>query len=208
MSNEIMLTNVRLSFPVLVEPKAFQEGQKKKYSADFILEPDSPGFKEFHKVALKMATEKWKDKTSAVMEVINNDSKLRCFGEGKDKVNKKTFEPYDGYGGNLYISANSENQPQMVNVDGSPVDRNNTMAAQEIARSLYGGCHVNVAIRPWLQDNQFGRAIRCELVAIQFLKDDEAFGEGSTDVSGMFGAVESGGNDSAFAADDMPAFLS
>jgi hypothetical protein len=35
-----------------------------------------------------------------------------------------------------------------------------------------------------------GNGIRCDLIAIQFFKDDTAFGEGGApDLTGMFGAV-------------------
>jgi hypothetical protein len=48
---------------------------------------------------------------------------------------------------------------------------------------------VNVALKPWLQENKHGRGVRCDLVAVQFAGDDKAFGEGAVDASGMFGAV-------------------
>ncbi len=65
---------------------------------------------------------------------------------------------------------------------------------------MYGGCRVNVAIKPWLQENKHGRGIRADLVAVQFAGDDKAFGEGAVDASGMFGAV-------AGAAAPAPSFL-
>jgi hypothetical protein len=54
---------------------------------------------------------------------------------------------------------------------------------------MYGGCYVNAAIKPWLQENQYGRGVRCDLVAVQFAGNGEPFGAGATDVSGIFGAV-------------------
>jgi hypothetical protein len=54
---------------------------------------------------------------------------------------------------------------------------------------MYGGCRVNAAVKPWLQDNKHGRAIRCDLVAVQFAGDDKPFGEGAVDASNLFGAV-------------------
>jgi hypothetical protein len=54
---------------------------------------------------------------------------------------------------------------------------------------MYGGCRVNAAIKPWLQDNKHGRGIRCDLIAVQFAADDTPFGEGATDASNLFGAV-------------------
>jgi hypothetical protein len=63
------------------------------------------------------------------------------------------------------------------------------MAYQQLARKMYGGCRVNAAVKPWLQDNKHGRGIRCDLIAVQFAGDDVAFGEGSVDASNLFGAV-------------------
>jgi hypothetical protein len=63
------------------------------------------------------------------------------------------------------------------------------MAYQQLARKMYGGCRVNAAIKPWPQDNKHGRGIRCDLIAVQFFKDDTPFGEGAVDASNLFGAV-------------------
>ena len=54
---------------------------------------------------------------------------------------------------------------------------------------MYGGCRVNAAVKPWLQDNKHGRGIRCDLIAVQFAADDTPFGEGAVDASNLFGAV-------------------
>ena len=99
------------------------------------------------------------------------------------------LQPYDGYAGNMFISAGRDQQPQMIQADGSPIDPANTMAYQQLARKLYGGCRVNVAVKPWIQENTHGRGVRCDLIAIQFAADDVAFGEGAVDASNMFGAV-------------------
>ena len=78
----------------------------------------------------------------------------------------------------------------MIRPNGTPVDPANTMEYQQVARTIYGGCIVNAAVRPWLQDNNHGRAVRCDLIAVQFAADGEAFGEGEIDASGMFGQVD------------------
>jgi len=72
---------------------------------------------------------------------------------------------------------------------------------------MYGGCRVNAAVKPWLQDNKHGRGVRCDLVAVQFARDDTPFGEGSVDASGLFGAVAAGAPASApgFMAAQAPA---
>jgi hypothetical protein len=195
MSDIIFLSNVRLSFPHLAEPqKQVNEATgatRISYNAEFIMPQDHAGFQQFMARYGAMALEKWKEHAQTVMGMIQNDRKTRCYGVGTEKVNKKTFKPYDGYAdtGAVFITAGRDTAPQMIQADGSPVDPANTMAFQQLARKMYGGCRVNAAVKPWLQDNKHGRGIRCDLIAVQFAGDDTPFGEGSVDASSLFGAV-------------------
>ena len=192
MSDIIYLSNVRVSFPQLVEPKKTtnEKGEvRTAWSADFILPPDSQQYKQVMQQYMTLASEKWKERAQTIMQMIQADRKSRCYGNGAEKVNKTTLLPYDGYEGNAYVSAISNRQPQMIQPNGQPVDASNSMAYQAIARGVYGGCYVNAAIRLWLQENTHGRGVRCDLVAIQFSEDGDAFGGGGADVTGMFGAV-------------------
>lgn len=195
MSEIIFLSNVRLSFPHLAEPqKQVNEAtgaQRISYNAEFIMPQDHAGFAQFMARYGAMALEKWKEHATTVMQMIQNDRKTRCYGLGTEKISKKTFKPYDGYcdAGAVFITAGRDSAPQMIQADGSPVDPANTMAYQQLARKMYGGCRVNAAIKPWVQDNKHGRGIRCDLIAVQFAADDTPFGEGATDASNLFGAV-------------------
>lgn len=193
MSDIIYLSNVRLSFPHITEPQRTmneQTGKEKiSYNSEFIMPMDHVGLQQFLKAYAALALDKWKDNANAVMSMIQNERRLRCFGKGEEKINKKTFQPYDGYAGHAYITAGRDTPPQLIGADGTPIDAGNTMAYQATARTLYGGCYVNAAIKPWLQDNQYGRGVRCDFVAIQFAGNGEPFGAGVTDVSGIFGAV-------------------
>ena len=189
MAETIYLSNVRLSFPKLIEASAAQDNAAKKFSADLIFVPNDPQLAKFMGEVNKLATEKWKDHAQAVLGQIQTDRKLRCYGNGAEKVDKKTYKPYTGYDGMAYVSANSnEDRPPQIMRPADGKEAANQIERTELARNLYGGCFVNVAIRPWAQDNQFGRAVRCELVAVQFAKDGDAFGEPAPDLS-MFGAV-------------------
>mgnify|MGYP000090091789 FL=1 len=193
MSDIIFLSNVRLSFPHLAEPqRQVNEATGKErisYNCEFLMPQDHAGFQQFMQKYGAMALEKWKEHAQTVMGMIQQDRKLRCFGMGSEKVNKKTFQPYDGYAGNVFITAGRDSQPQIIQADGQPIDPSNTMAYQQLTRKMYGGCRVNAAVKPWLQVNKHGNGIRCDLIALQFAGDDTAFGEGAVDASGMFGAV-------------------
>jgi hypothetical protein len=209
MSEIIFAQNVRLSFPHIVEPhksKMAAPTAPAKYSADFLMAQDHPALADFMKRYMELSQQKWNEHAQTVMQMIQGDRKLRCFGPGSEKVDKKTFKPYSGYDGHYFISANRENAPQIIRPDGSPVDPANTMEYQALARKMYGGCYVNVALRPWIQENSFGRGIRCDFVAIQFFKDGEAFGDGGTpDASNLFGAVAAPATVPGFAAAPQPA---
>lgn len=193
MSEITFLSNVRLSFPKLIEATASQPGATPKFSADFIMAPSHSGFAAFMGEVGKMAAEKWKEHATAVLQVCQTDRKLRCFGNGAEKVDKKTYKPYTGYDGMVYISANSnaDRPPKIMKPDGT--EATTDMERLALARKLYGGCYVDAAIRCWPQDNQFGRAARCELIAVQFKSDGEPFGEADADVTGMFGAAPAAG---------------
>lgn len=193
MAEVIYLQKVRLSFPKLIEAQAMQDfpNSPKKFGADFIMSPDDEGYKRFMAEVGKIAGEKWKEHARTVLQMIQTDRLKRCYGQGAEKIDKKTMKVLNGYEGMVFVSANSgeDRPPQMIRLDGTICDNANTMERAALARKLYGGCYVNVAVRPWCQDNQFGRGVRNELVAVQFAADGEPFGEASPDVSGMFGAV-------------------
>ena len=193
-ANVLFLSNVRISFPHLIEPqKTTNEvtgATRISYNAEFILPESHTGFAQFMSQYQAIMIDKFQENAPVVMGMILADRKLRCFGSGEEKINKKTFIPYDGYAGNKYITAGSDRQPQMIQDDGNPVDPVNTMAYQAIARKIYGGCRVNAAVKLWPQQNRHGNGIRCDLVAVQFAGDDKPFGEGGApDVKGLFGAV-------------------
>lgn len=188
----IMITNARLSFPHLVEPHAPGNNPqaKKSFSADFILEPDSADWQAVQQRIQDLAVAAWAEQAQAILQMIYQDRRQRFFGTGDEKIDKNSMQPYNGYAGKVYVSGKRDQQPQMIKTNGAAADPANTMECQQLARSMYGGCYVNAAIRPWIQDNQHGRGVRCELIAVQFSKDGEAFGEAVTDASGMFGAVQ------------------
>ena len=188
----VMLSNARLSFPHLAEPQRQKKedgSERISYSAAFLLPPNDPGFARLMQVVNEMALEKWKEHTPAVLQMIHGDRKKRGFSQGQEHINQKTMRTYDGYEGMVVITAGKDRMPQMIDPQGQGVDPNNTMACQAIARAMYPGCRVNAAVKPWMQDNKFGKGVRFDLVAVQFYADDAPFGEGVTDVSGLFGAT-------------------
>lgn len=195
MSEIVYLSDVRLSFPALAEPQVNKQYPNKpaSYNCDFIFDSEQhPGWQQFMQRIALLANEKWKEHTQTVMQMIGQDRKLRCFGPGQEKVNQKTLKVWEGYIGKMFISANKyadKGMPQIIRPDGTAVDPANLMEYQAVARKMYGGCRVNAAVKPWLQQNTHGRGIRCDLIAVQFARDDAPFGDAHADATGMFGQV-------------------
>ena len=176
----IFLEKVRLSFPHLAAPHASAVGATPKFSGDFIMEPNHPGYAQFHAMVQAKALEKLGAQTNAILQFIQQDRKLRSYGVGEECIDKSTLQPYLGYPGHVFVKANNAVQPAMFDAAGTQLMD---------ARMFYGGCYVNVQIQPWIQDNTHGRAVRCELVGIQFHSDGESFGVAPVDPNSLFGAV-------------------
>ena len=198
MSEIIFLSDVRVSFPTLVEckahakPTAQNPNPQKYFSADFLLEPNDPQWQECWKQINATAQEKWAEHGPAVLQMINNDRKMRA---GEKARKRSILRPCGrgmvtrGKSTSPVTAGEQDGQPQMIRADGNAVDPSNTMECQTLARKIYGGCRVNAAIRFWPQNNDNGRGVRCDLFAIQFARDDEAFGDGATDASDLFKPV-------------------
>lgn len=166
----IKLKNVRLSFPVLDVPKAPKgvAGAKESYGATFLMDPKDPGNKDLIKQIdaeiKRLEKEAWGGK--------HPKQKLtECFGKGDTRTNDDGVI-YNGYEGMYFVSAKNDNRPLAL------IGKRELNDPKVIAQQFYGGCYVNANINFWVQDNEFGKAIRCGLRGVQFLKDGEAFGGG------------------------------
>lgn len=163
----LLVRNVRLSYPHLFEPWSQNDFDdngkpvKKKYSASLILPVSShrEDIIQLKKYIESLAVQSFKQKLSP---------ERYCLRDGN--LNGK-----EEYAKAWYISA-SQSSDRRVNT----VDRNPKREITEESNRLYAGCWVNVLVRPWAQNNtQGGKRINMNLLTVQFVKDDEAFGEGS-----------------------------
>jgi len=159
-SGVIKLSNVRLSFPELFAPKAFQPGQKPKYQATFLLDPSS-----------KEGAAQIKRIKQAI-----NDILIQHYGEGNVpkgikvclKDNEKEEKEYTGYDGMWFVSTSNTNRPTVVHRDLTPLTEEDEV--------MYPGCIVNASFTLWVQDNQYGKRVNANLRAVQFVKDAERLG--------------------------------
>lgn len=195
MSDILFLSNVRLSFNHIADPQRKTDEKtgetRVSHNCELLMPESDSGYVAFIAQFQKLLQTQYPDHYQQIAQMILADRKSRCFGKGDEKISKKTFKPYDGYAGNVYITAGNKAMPQIIRADGRPADNN--MEAMQLARAMYDGCYVNAAIKPWVQKpnptKQYGHGIRCDLIAVQFAKDGQPFGAEAPDASNLFGAV-------------------
>jgi len=157
---KVKLNDVRIAFPKLFKPERVGDDGELQYSASFIIPKNHPAVKDIETAIKDVAKDKWSDKADIMMKKITAENKL-CLKDGDLKAE------YDGYAGNLFISANNKNRPFVINRDKTQLNPDDGV--------IYAGCYVNVVLDIWAMDNKFGKRINATLSGVQFLRDGDAF---------------------------------
>lgn len=168
---KLRLTNVRLAFPALFEPKTVNGEGDPAFSATFLLEQNHPCVAEIREAMENLGKEKWAAKWPAIKKELDARDK----GALHDGDSKSS---YAGFEGNLFVSARSKTRPLVI-------DRDKTPLVERDGRP-YGGCYVNATIDLWAQDNAYGKRINASLRGVQFVKDGDAFGGGGVATADEF----------------------
>ena len=161
-SVRVFITDARLSYPALDEPKETMAGNGDlKYQATFLIAPDNPCVAKIKDAIKQIAIAEYGDKAKAV---VTNREKIPL-KKGDDKENIP-----DGYAGMLYISAKSKNRPELR--DANPKIR--IIDKEEIREKFTAGYRVNayVDLYPYAVRNSGGAIIKsgiaAGLVSVQF----------------------------------------
>ena len=176
---KLKLSNVRLAFPVLFEAKTVNGEGKPAFSASFLMDPADPQVKALNQAIEQVAKDKWGAKADAILKQMRAQDKV-ALHDGDLKSN------YDGFPGNLYVSARSTTRPLVINNDKSPLT--------EQDGKPYAGCYVNAIIEFFGYDNS-GKGVSATLKGVQFVRDGDAF-------SGSAPASEDDFDDLSDGADD------
>lgn len=163
---QVTLKMTRLAFAQIWEAKPFQTGATPKFNASFLFDPKSPNVKLVQDAIQQVAKEKWKDKAASTLESLKGNPNKFCF------LNGNTKPEYEGFPGNLFVRSSSTKRPTIL-------DRDKTPLTQAEGRP-YSGCYVNAIVDIWAQDNQYGKGVQCTLLGLQFVKDGDAFGGGTS----------------------------
>lgn len=180
---KIKLTNVRLAFPTLWEAKTVNGEGKPAFSASLLIDPADPQVKTINAAIDETAKEKWGAKAAAILTAARKADKV-CLHDGDLKAT------YDGFLGNLYISARNPMRPTVVDADKTPL--------VEADGKPYAGCYVHAVLELWAQDNQFGKRVNATLMGVQFYRDGDSFTGGGVASDDDFDDVTAGAT-----ADDL-----
>lgn len=155
---ELMLKNVRISFPHLFRRPVFRDGPG-KFGGTLLLN---------------------KKEHAALIKKVDAEIKKLCkksFGKdlAPDKVCMRDGDfSRDEYEGHMYLTTNSKGKPCVFAADGKSEIQN------EDDCKIYAGCRVNAKIELWVQDSKDnGKRINGAMIAVQFAGDDETL-DGST----------------------------
>lgn len=162
----ILLKEVRLSFPHIVAPARVKGAEKETYSANFVCNFDEASKRLISDFIVKAWSEKLK-----MPEPIPGKS----FAVNGNHKAQKEFHGF------LVISA-SETVARRPEV----YDRNKRLTSDPNA--CYSGCLVDAVIRPWIQDNSWGKRVNAGLVAVSFCDDFERLGAPQISAGKYFGA--------------------
>lgn len=171
MATRYMLKNVRLAFgDSLFEAKPFQPGNPPRHSCSFLLDPSNPQH------AAQIAE---------IKAIIDKEFEAKC-GPNPEKKraaldwddvplrdgNKKS--EYDGFEDMMFLSAAATPPKQAAPL---VMDRRATRLKAGDEGAPYSGCYVNAQVEIWGQYGTYKR-VNATLLAVQFVRDGDAFGGG------------------------------
>lgn len=197
----IRLINVRASYPWVIKAQKNDSDDGEEtytYSVQALMD------KTTHEAAKKMCVEAINTMQKAA-QAANKNKSGKPFKYAAAKKFIKNGDATDDDGERLMseecegmwvVSAREKNRPLLRGPNKDPetgkAERLTPAEAQQRGY-FYGGCYVDVIIRPWAQDNKYGKRANAGLTAIQFRKHGEPFGQGrisEDDIDDSFDAAD------------------
>lgn len=196
----VILKNVRISFPDLFKAgKPMNEGDTPKFGCQSIIDPGSDAEKVAKAAMAQVAQETFGANWQTIVKSMEKSKK--CLRNGDDNLDKDG-NIREGYAGKMYLVARNKAKPALVgrkNPDGS------FQHLTEADGKPYGGCFANVKvdIKAMKAKEKIPNQIYASLLAVQFVKDGEAFGAAPGTPDGFDDEPGAGGDDQ-FGDDSSP----
>jgi hypothetical protein len=160
----ILVKDVRASYPHVLVARGGTDKDGKPIPPSFSITGLLP--RKTHVAA--------KDLIKARIDEILKENKIPALAADKLFLRNGNLAGKEDYKGMFTVSAReTEDRPPSVR----DKDGRTKLGPTDKAR-IYGGAYVNILLRPWWQANKFGKRVNSGVVAVQFLRDGEPFGEG------------------------------
>lgn len=172
----VVLESVRLSFPKIWKMESSTPDSAPKFSANFLIDPDTAtGKKNIKKIEAAIAHVKkkaWPEKTDKIFS--NIETKRIAFRDG-DTFTNDEGDVYAGYEDMKVVTSSNRKRFQIVDRDKSPLT--------EEDGKPYGGCYVDAVVSFYAvtTKEKGGNGLFSTIELIRFRKDGEAFGAAPID---------------------------
>lgn len=189
----VILKNVRISFPDLFKPgKPMNEGDTAKYGCQSIIDIGSDAEKVAKAAMAQTAQETFGANWQAIVRSMEKTK--RCLRTGDDNLDKEG-NVREGYAGKMYLVARNKAKPALVG--GKNTDGSFKHLTEEDGKP-YGGCYANVKvdIKAMKAKEKIPNQIYASLLAVQFVRDGDAFAGAPGTPEGFDDVVDTAGADS------------
>lgn len=186
---DIIIKDVRLSFPDLEEPVEYEKGDgKPRWNASFLVVPGSQNDKIIRQ-AIIAETEaafakvgKSKAEAAQFLEMVEKNTQKNAYYSGD-------LKKYDGYAGMMCLSTHrpglikgrQNSRPIIIDADKSPL-----IPSRD--RKPFAGCYVNAKVSIYVQSSG-NTGVRASFSVVQFNREGPAF-SAATPTADEFDAVE------------------
>lgn len=149
---------VRFSYPHLRRAYAGDDGGEPKFGLVGLL------MKKTHKAAQELIAEQ--------IAKLLKDNKVKALASDKKFLRDGDESDKEEHAKAWTVSARETRRPPLRNRDNSVVEPEE---ADEVFQPGYWG---SILIRPWFQNNKYGKRVNAGLSSVQFVMKDDTFGEG------------------------------
>lgn len=160
----ILVQDIRNSYPHVDAAWSQNEGEKKKFSVVGMVPKDT------HKAAhdlVKRVIDKMMSELVAQKKIpaaLKADARFLRDGDDSGKPD---------YAGYWTINASEDTAPAVRDAA-----RNKITDSAAIKKLFVPGHRIDLLLRPWFQDNKYGKKINANLLAVRYRRKDEILGEG------------------------------
>lgn len=162
-ANKLRTSEVRLSYPALLAPKAMQQGQEPKYSCSLLIPKTDTALVQAIRDCIEFAKQEGKALFGGTIPAKFKNETLRD-GDEELALGTKSGEEYKGV---YFLNASSRRKPLVLN------RRKEDITDSE---EIYGGCYGIAQLTFFAYNSNGNKGVACAIDAFVKTREGEAFG--------------------------------